>query len=63
MTWLVAGAWLHGWAQQVGGGGQAWWSVMARWFRDRFYYPFAWPRTRDLSWFDCGDLIPENKRD
>ncbi|KAJ4790255.1 FAD/NAD(P)-binding oxidoreductase family protein [Rhynchospora pubera] len=63
VTWLVAGAWFAGWVQQGGGGGQEWWSVLARWFRDRFYYPFILPRTRNLISGDCGDLILSDKRD
>ncbi|KAJ3675150.1 hypothetical protein LUZ60_004192 [Juncus effusus] len=56
VTWIAAGSWFSGWSQKGGGNGENFLSNALRWFRDRIFYKFVFPRLTESVWFDCGDL-------
>ncbi|KAK0582300.1 hypothetical protein LWI29_023905 [Acer saccharum] len=50
VTWLVAGSYLSGWAQQ---GGSNWWR---KFFRDVVFYRFLVSKLVTVAYYDCGKL-------
>ncbi|KAF3340522.1 hypothetical protein FCM35_KLT09366 [Carex littledalei] len=56
VAWIVACAWYSGRVQHSGGTCKEWWSGAARWFRDRVFYKFIFPRIVDSLYFDCGNI-------
>ena len=50
VTWLVAGSYLSGWAQQ---GGSSWWM---KFFRDVVFYRFLISKLVKVAYYDCGKL-------
>ncbi|KAJ3681340.1 hypothetical protein LUZ60_015829 [Juncus effusus] len=53
VTWIAAGSWFSGWSQKGGGNGENYLSNALRWFRDRVFYKFVFPRLTESVWFDC----------